>query len=214
MQPNRAGRQPSGQAQWVGSQEGIHVFTADDSTLGDGQGPLRGARTPPALSSPRRVCRLGAAPPGGPGQGQSRAGLWLTRGLGAAAAGIGREPGRPGLGSPGAETQPGAPGSGNARGQKPGPQSLPRLAVTTRSPGLRAPRTVRMPAQGSCASPAARPTARPTRPGPALWLRFLEGSTPSACSHVCSEEPERSDFFHRERHSPLTPWTACVPCCP
>lgn len=112
FQPNRARIQPRGQANWIGSQEGIHVFNAD-SKLSDGQGHLCGAWSPPALSSPLRVWRLEAALPDGPGQGQSMAGLWLVLGLGAAAAGIGRQPGRSGLGSPGAETQPGTPGSWN-----------------------------------------------------------------------------------------------------
>ena len=109
--------------------------------------------SPPALSSPLRVWRLGAALPDGPRQGQSMAGLWLVLGSGVAAAGIGRQPGRSGLGSPGAETQPGTPGSWNWRGQKRGPRSFPRLTKTTHSRAFLAPRTVHMHAQGSCSSP-------------------------------------------------------------
>ena len=55
FQPNRARIQPRGQANWIGSQEGIHVFNAD-SKLSDGQGHLCGAwllRSCRACRSPR-----------------------------------------------------------------------------------------------------------------------------------------------------------------
>lgn len=73
--------QPRGQARCVCSQEEIHVLNANDSKLNDGQGYLCRARPP-------RVQWLSS--PGGSGQGQSTAGLWLAPGSRAAAAGSAR----------------------------------------------------------------------------------------------------------------------------